>query len=153
MTDSEFDAYLAQALDELEAKQKTLSAGYGLGQHDRFVVDYVACTLTFFDKEAPRAEASIVPVSTHVPAKRNLQWAWANQQFPAPVRELSSRTKELHSITGFELFTNERVECDESMAWEMTALACKYLSAAGAYRVPHGETHAHVLITSVQRLG
>lgn len=153
MNDQEFDAYLDLALDELEAKQATLKDDFGLGHHGRFIVDYVAGTLTFFDKEAPRAEASILPVSTHIPAKRNLLWSWANQQLPAQVRELSSQVKELHSVTGFEIFANERVQCDESMAWEFTALACKCLSAIGAYRVPHGDIHAHVLITSIRQVG
>jgi hypothetical protein len=153
MTDPEFETYLDQALDELEAKQTSLKDQYGLGHHGRFVVDYVAGTLTFFDNEAPRAEASILPVSTHIPAKRNLLWSWANHQLPSHVRELSSQVKALRSVTGFEVFANERVECDESMAWEFTALACKCLSAAGAYRVPHGEMHAHVLITSIRQIG
>ena len=153
MNDSEFDAYLDQALDELETKQAALNDEFGLGEHGRFVVDYVAGNLTFFDKEAPRAEASILPVSTHIPAKRELQWSWANQQLPEHVRELSSQVKSLHSVTGFELFVNEHVKCDESMAWEFTALACKCLSAIGAYRVPHGEIHAHVLITSIRHGG
>ena len=73
--------------------------------------------------------------------------------FPADIRASASRVKELHSLTGFELFNNERVQCDESMAWEFTALACKCLGAIGAYRVPNKETHAHVLITSVRRPG
>lgn len=42
MTDDEFDAYLDQALDELEAKQRTLSAEFGLGHNGRFVMDYEA---------------------------------------------------------------------------------------------------------------
>lgn len=153
MTDPEFDAYLDQALDELEAKQTSLNSEHGMGSYKRFVVDYVGGKLTFFNKEAPQLEASILPISTHVPEKRNLLWAWANQQLPSPVRAEAARTKELQTVTGFDLFANERVECDESMAWELTALACKYLSATGAYRVPHGEIHAHILITSIQRLG
>jgi hypothetical protein len=153
MTDPEFETYLEEALNELEAKQTSLDAEYGIGRHGRFVVDFEASTLTFFDKEAPRIEASIVPVSSHIPAKRNLKWAWANQHFPANVRASASRVKELHSLTDFDLFNNERVECDESMAWEFTALACKCLAAIGAYRVPHKEAHAHVLITSVRRVG
>ncbi|MDR2013393.1 MAG: hypothetical protein LBQ20_10260 [Rhodanobacter sp.] len=153
MTDSEFDTYLAQAVGELEAKQATLVATYGLGwgSHNKFFADYAAGTLTFLEGDVPQVKAFIIPVFTHIPSKQNLLWAWANEAFPLAVREQSSQIKELQSITGFELFTNERVECDESTAWELTALACKCLSAAGAYRIPHGEKHAYVLITSVQR--
>jgi len=47
MNDPEFDEYLEQALDELEAKQTALKSEFGLGQHGRFVVDYAAGILTF----------------------------------------------------------------------------------------------------------
>jgi hypothetical protein len=47
MTDEDFDAYLESALDELEAKQSLLSDAYGLGRHERFVVDYESLTLSF----------------------------------------------------------------------------------------------------------
>ncbi|MDR2240000.1 MAG: hypothetical protein LBE33_06100 [Zoogloeaceae bacterium] len=152
MTGSEFDTYLAQSVEELETKQATLSATYGIGNYEKFFVDFMAGTLTFLDGDTPKIKALVIPVATHVPSRQNLLWAWANEQLPPAVREQSSRIKELQSITGFELFANERVECDESMAWELTALACKYLSAAGAYRIPNGEIYAYVLITSAHQL-
>lgn len=153
MTAEEFDSFLGESLDELEAKQNSLQSRFNLGEHNRFVIDYEACTLTFFENEAPRAEAVILPVSTHVPSKQSLRWSWANGSLPLEARRLASQVKELLDVTGFEVFANETVECDESMAWEMTAMACKVLAAEGAYRVPHAGLHAHVLLKSVRRLG
>lgn len=145
-----FDSYLAQAQDELERKQTALGVEYGIGTYDRFVVDYVSGSLDFFHHEAPKVQTSIIPIATHLPAEGSLKWAWANEQYPSEVREAASRTKELTQLTGFELFQDELVDCDESMAWEITALACKLFGAMGAYRMPHGPIHSYVLIAEVR---
>jgi len=152
MTDEDFDVYLASALDELETKQTLLVAKYGLGHHERFVVEYEQLTLSFCDRERPSAIARILPVATHMPDKNRLRWAWANEMFPQPVQQLSKAVMELHAVTGFELFVQETVDCDESMAWEIAALACKCLSKAGVYRIPHAALHCYVLIDHVNQV-
>lgn len=149
MTDEDFNSYLESALDELETKQNLLAAKYGLGHHERFVVEYEQLTLSFFDRERPSAIARILPVATHVPDKNSLRWAWANEMFSQPVQQLSKAVVELHAVTGFDLFVQETVECDESMAWEIAALACKCLGKAGVYRIPHATLHCYVLIECV----
>jgi hypothetical protein len=35
---------------------------------------------------------------------------------------------------------NQKIECGEDDAWQMTALACKLANAQGAYRGPMGST-------------
>jgi len=153
MTNDEFDDFLALAQDELEIKQASLQAEFGLGGYERFVADYEAGVITFFNKEAPRIEAIILPIATHVPDKNSLKWSWADKQLPQSIRDLASQVKRLHVITGFDMFANEAAECDEAMAWEITALACKTLSALGAYRVPHAKLNAYVLITAISHVG
>jgi len=150
MADFNFDSYLTDAQAELDRKQDALRDAYGIGTYDRFVVDYVALSLEFFEREAPRARAAIIPVATHVPAKSSLKWAWANDQYPQSVRDAASRLRELTDLTGFEVFQSAIMECDESMAWEIAALSCKYMQAMGVYRIPHGHIHSYVLITEVR---
>ena len=152
MTDDEFDEFLALANDELEAKQASLQAEFSLGSYELFAADYSAGVITFSNKDAPQVEAEILPVATHVAEKNSLKWFWANQQLPEPVRDSASKVKTLYELTGFDMFANEAVECDETMAWEITAMACKSLSALGAYRVPHGNVNAYVLITGIRRV-
>jgi uncharacterized protein DUF6882 len=149
MTDEEFKLYLARANEELREKQACLQKEYGLGQFDRFVIDYETGRLTFFDKEVPRVEATVVPVATHIEGKNSLRWSWANTQLPQGVREEASRLKGLHDLTGFEMFANETAECDGAMAWEIAALACKFMEALGAYRVPHATLNTYLLITHI----
>ena len=153
MTDAEFNEFLEQALDEIEAKQTQLEAEYNLGHHERFVVDYERNSLVFFNKEAPVAEATVLPVASHVPEKKNLRWSWANKNLPDSVRRRAEDVKKLYKLTGFQLFERESIECDEKMAWEITAMACKCLKARGAYRVPHANLNAYVLITDIKHIG
>ena len=152
MPDFDFDEYLSAAQDELQEKQERLNAEFGLGTWSRFVVDFEAGNLQFFEHEALRAHAEIVPVATHVPEKESLKWAWANAQYPEPVLVKASQLKGLKELTGFKMFTEEFVECDESMAWEIAALACKFANALGAYRVPHGNINSYVLITDIRHV-
>jgi hypothetical protein len=150
VTDEQFDASLAEAVEELRVKQAALRLEYRLGEHERFVVDYEAGTLTFFEKERPTAEAKIVPLATHAPEKRSFFWAWANESYPPEVREAAAEAKHLYKLTGFDVFKEEYVDCDEEMAWEIAAMACKCLGKAGAYRVPHAKLHSYVLIGAVR---
>jgi hypothetical protein len=150
MHDDEFDQFLEQANEELKVKQAALSEQYGLGHLERFFVDYVGCELTFFDEDALRARATILPVATHVEAKGSLKWFWANEQLPEAVRAEAARVKGLYDLTGFEMFAKPMIECDAAMAWEITAMACKMLGALGAYRVPNGAIKGYVLITRIE---
>jgi hypothetical protein len=152
MSDDEFDAYLAAAQDELDRKQQHLKTVYGLGTHQAFAVDYVSGTLDFIANEVPVVRASILPVATHNPEKGSLKWGWANQQLPDTVRADARRVSGLYDITGFDMFRNEALECEESMAWEVAALACKLLDAEGVYRVPHNAVNSYVLIKSLRNV-
>lgn len=151
MTDEEFEKYLNDSLREIEKKQDNLQQSYGLGSHERFVVDYESGKLTFFEKERPLCEASIVTIASHVQEKNSLKWAWANEAYPDNVREESSFVKELYEHTGYTMFKNEGLECDDSMAWEISALACSISNSIGVYRIPHSSIDVYVVITSVQK--
>jgi len=153
MTDEEFEIYLQSSLDEMAEKQSILDSEYGMGHHERFVVDYETGTLTFFEHEKPKSEASIIPVASHVPEKESLKWAWANENYPESIRDMASFVKKLYLLTGYEMFNIEAVECDESMAWEINALACKVINARGVYRVPHGAINVYVVVTKVRNYG
>ena len=150
MNDDEFDVYLNQSCDELDDKYQYLADEFGVGSHDNFVVDYEAKLLTFFEKEKPVVEAEIIPIASHIPEKENLVWFWSNRNLPDNVRESGSAIKQLFDITGYELFINDSVECDESMAWEISAMACKCLSAMGVYRIPQGNLFSYVLLFNVR---
>jgi hypothetical protein len=65
------------------------------------------------------------------------------------VRQLSMAVKEPHSATGFDMFVQEAIECDEPMAWEDAALACKCLKGRGLSDTASNCPLYYVLIESV----
>jgi hypothetical protein len=149
--DEEFEAFLERALTELRTKQADLFASFGIGDNERFVVDFVSCLLTFFVGEVPTAEASILPLGTHSLDKQRYRWAWSDEGLPMDVRDASRKTQGLYDLTGFDMFKEATFQCDEAMAWEITAMSCSVLSAHGAYRIPNGSNQHYVLIQSVRR--
>ena len=154
MTDEEFNNYLNDAIEELETKQNDLISEHGLGNHERFVVNYEDDSLLFFEKEKPVVEAKILPIATHIKEKEHLKWFWANDNFPEEVKKKGEPVKILHKITGHELFIDNFVnEVDDDMAYEIAALSCKALNAKGIYIVPHTNLTAYVLIKEINHYG
>lgn len=151
MKDEEFDAFLDRALAELHDKQAVLSGSFGIGGNERFVVDFSSCLLTFFDGEAPTAEASILPLGTHSLDKQRFRWSWSDEGLPMDVQNASRKTQALYGLTGFAIFKEATIQCDQTMAWEIAALSCSVLGADGAYRIPNGSNQHYVLILSVHR--
>ena len=152
MTDDEFDKYLNDARTELREKQSALADHYRLGTAARFVVDHMEGTLTTFDNENPIAEARIIPIATHFPDQERLLWAWSNEHLPPDMRSQAAKVRDLYKVTGFDLFKDDPVACDEVMAWDIAALACKHLGTLGAYRMPNKDAHSYVLITDIKAL-
>ena len=153
MTDEEFELFLQRSLDEMEEKQSRLEQEYGLGSFERFAVDYEESLLLFCDGESEKVAAKITPIASHVPEKHSLRWAWANEAFPAEVRNAASFTRQLADLTGFDMFNMETIECDEDMAWEINAMACRQAGALGIYRIPHGQINVHVIINEINASG
>lgn len=154
MTDDEFDKFLEEACDELGHKYKKLVDDFGLGNHERFVVEFEKQSLLFFENEKPVVEAVIIPIASHIPEKESFVWFWSNRNLPDELRDLSCKVKKLYEITGFELFNNPSISCDEDMAWEVAAMACKALDAKGIYRIPQSNgLYSYVLIMDIRHYG
>ncbi|SIO34956.1 DUF6882 domain-containing protein [Paraburkholderia phenazinium] len=151
MKNEEFDAFLERSLAELRDKQTVLSSSFGIGSRERFVVDFSSTLLTFFDGEAPAVEASILPVGTHSLDKQRFRWSWSDEGLPMDVQDASRKTQSLYNLTGFEVFRQATIPCDETMAWEIAAMSCSALAADGIYRIPNGSNQYYVLLLSVRR--
>lgn len=83
-------------------------------------------------------EASVIQIGTYSPRSNSWLWAWANTSVLPQARQAADRIRELHALTGMKTFAHDHafpIE-DESMAWDLAALAVKHLSALGCYRAP-----------------
>ena len=115
MTDDEFDAFLADALAELDAKQSALAAAFGLGSHERFEADFERARIQFRDDGSPAAEATIVPLASYAPSSETLVWWRTNRRLPDAVRAHGYDHAALAAHTGMDVFAQDAIACGEDM--------------------------------------
>lgn len=138
MTDQEFDDLLSRANEELRTKQERLNTDYRIGDLPRWCFDQATEKLQFLDLAGNVVvEADVIDIGSYSPTSNTWKWAWGNESVLPALREKAAPLKELEEITGFDLFgMDQPFEVDESMAWELTALAVLHLQACGCYRAP-----------------
>ena len=156
MNEEEFEAYLAEASEELRFKQDALTSEFGLGQYSRWWFEQKTAILQFYDdNDVLGLEADIVDIGSYSPKSKTWLWAWANVSVLPELRHESEKLKELRDVTGYELFENHHTfHVDEGMAWELAALAVKHLDAKGCYRAPSsaGGNFSFLAIKNLRRI-
>jgi Family of unknown function (DUF6882) len=143
MTDQEFEIFLQDANDELKKKQAALSRDYALGEMKRWWFERQTAKLQFIDSHDQLAvEADVIDIGSYSPKSNSWKWAWGNASILPELRQKAEPLKRLQDITGLDLFGNANAFSvnDEAMAWELTAMAVKYIQAMGCYRAPSSST-------------
>ena len=150
MKDEEFEAFLADALGELETKQDALTSRWGFGGFSRYLFDQPTATLQLIDAGgALRLRCSALPIGSHSARSGTWKWAWANESLLEPLRAEAGRLRELHGITGLPIFASPTVNAKPDMAWEIAAMSVKHLGALGCYRAPGRDSDLYLAITEV----
>jgi hypothetical protein len=154
MNDDEFDAFLTSATDELKIKQDLLTSTYGLGTHKRWMFESDKAKLQFFDSNDNVAlEADIIDLGSYSPGAKTWKWAWAYESISPSLKAQSLRIKELEDITDLIIFGEDKAfEADEYLAWELSAMSVKHLSALGCYRAFSSARNVNMFfaITAIQ---
>lgn len=93
-----------------------------------------------FDSDNFHVEAPVQIIGTYDTLSSTWLWGWDH---PSVAPELARDAKRMHAYgtkNRFTLLTTRKFECDEDVAWQLTALACMLSKAQGAYRGPAGTT-------------
>ncbi|MFZ5986352.1 MAG: DUF6882 domain-containing protein [Bacillota bacterium] len=146
MTDEQFDEFLDKCYGELEEKQEKMFSEYYIGVYEEYWFDQLTRTLQFKNNNKVEIEFYIVCIGTWAHQKNTWMWGWANNSFTEEIRREAERLKGLREITGYELFQNEGFDCDETMAYELTAIAINHLNAMGMYKIPGERSHLFVAL-------
>jgi hypothetical protein len=150
MTDEEFEAFLAEALSELETKQDALTHRWGFGAFSRYLLDQPTASLQFMDASgAVRVRSSVIPIGSYAARSGTWKWAWANESLVAPLRAAAGRLRELQGVTGLPVFGSPAITAQPDMAWEMAAMSVKHLGALGCYRAPGKDSDVYLAIMEV----
>lgn len=151
MTLDEFQAFVTENVAELRTKQDALERRFGLSGFPRWWFDQPTGLLRFEDGGGrPRVEAPFTEIGSFSLKTRTWVWGWANGSVLESQRKKSARLRGLADVTGFEVFRRGVWEADESLAWELTALAVRHLGAQGAYRCPMDHLQVFLAIEGVR---
>tara|TARA_R110002094_G_scaffold135980_2_gene127708 strand:- start:814 stop:1278 length:465 start_codon:yes stop_codon:yes gene_type:complete len=147
MDESEFEAFVARSVNDLNAKQARLSTEYGLGTWTDYRLDLAARRLSFLDQAGVVVwDAQITPIGTFRRSDSTWQWFWAIPSLPEDVRAASEALQSLEQVTGFDLFSLPAMEADEGMPWELAAMSVRSLDAMGCYHAASGDVEVFVAI-------
>ncbi len=141
MDNSVFQDYLTSCINALNTKQQALFDRYDIGAYDEFELDVAAEEIHFLQDGTVTLRANFVPIGSYDPDSDTWLWGWANEGFPAALREKSAQLKRLEALTGFEMFGNEMTQIDDDMAWELAAMSLALLDVEGVYCGPVNDTH------------
>lgn len=144
MTDEQFDVFLDKCYRELEEKQERMFSEFNIGVYEEYWFDQLTRTLQFINHNKVEVEFYILCIGTWAHQKNTWMWGWANNSFTEEIRQEAERLKGLRKITDYELFEKEGFDCDETMAYELTAIALNHLNAMGMYKIPGERSHLFV---------
>ena len=142
MNEEQFEAFIADCAQALQAKQALLQSQFGLDRFSRWQLEQDSSVLCFLSPDGrEQLRFRVTPIGTYASAQESWKWAWANNKLPQPVRERSERLKALRERTDYDCFADaEAFTADDTMAWELAAAAVESLDAMGCYRAPNRDT-------------
>jgi len=142
MNEEQFEAFIANCAQALQAKQGLLQSQYGLDRFSRWQLEQDSSVLCFLTQDGgEQLRFRVTPIGTYASAQETWKWAWANSKLPQAVRERAERLKALRDRTDYDCFADaEAFTADDTMAWELAAAAVASLDALGCYRAPNRDT-------------
>jgi hypothetical protein len=139
MNEWQFEAFLGDTVEAVQAKNDLLELHYGLGHFARWHHDGNSGRLTFSDPgDADVVVAETTNIGSYSLNTKTWFWAWANESLTDAAREKAAELKGLFGVTGNRVFTEAHLDCDECLAWELAAASVEHLGGAGCYRGPVG---------------
>jgi hypothetical protein len=147
------DAYqelIVSAVEFLKERQQILTRDFKLGAHERWDYDQERGQLTFSNGGKVAVVCDILFVGSFSEGTGTWLWSWANdsveEDLKAPMRDLC----EFGEAQGFERLAGAYWQASQEDAWEMTAVAAKFLGAIGAYRAPKERGFTFMVITGAR---
>ena len=135
MNESQFEDFLADAVEAVNAKNHLLRQGFGIGHFARWDYDGRRGELTFSNPgDAEVVVAETTSLGTYSLETETWLWAWANNSLPERVRERAEPLKRLSDRTGMRIFADPHSGCDEYLAWELAAASVQHVDGLGCYR-------------------
>jgi hypothetical protein len=134
---SEYTTLVEQSLEELRLKTAAHDGAWRLSEAD-WSVNQDEGTILFTRPDGITATCPVQIIGTYDTQSGTWLWGWNHPSIIPALQEHARQVRAYGEQLGIERLTTQEAVCDESEAWEFTALACKLCAAQGAYRGPAG---------------
>lgn len=136
VTVEQLEKYIDLCCQKLDEMQGDLHTKYGLGAYEKYWCDLEKKILQFKNNDTVIDEFYVIYFASWSTKSTTWMWGWANEHFPEHVRKDSVRLKKLATTLGLDLFDTPVFECDDDMAYVLTAISCDHFDLMGTYRIP-----------------
>lgn len=136
----EAQATIARSMDELRLKQKVNASLWGLGSTERWDADLEQGIIHFSGTNGVVVSAPVQVIGTFNTNDGTWLWGWDHPSVKEPLAQAARLCLDFGERHGLCRFTERKITCSESEAWEHAALALHLSGAEGAYRGPAGST-------------
>lgn len=139
-------AFIAQSLEGMQAATSAHCATWHLDEAEQWSVDMDQESIVFQLPGGITATAPVQIVGTSNSDDGSFLWGWDHPSVPAELSEHAQLALAFGRAHGLPAYTHRKVQCDDAMAWEFTAVAMRLGEATGTYRAQASDT-AYVWMT------
>jgi hypothetical protein len=150
MSENEFQDFLRQAKWSMRSQMDQNEKEHQLSTYPRFDWDPWRRELVFSTAGTPKVVAGIQAVGSLSAKSNTWLWAWANSEYPEPLRQSVLRAKEFGTQHGVLRLIQPRWAAKEADGWDMTAIAFRLNEAKGAFRSPSPDGFTFMLFTDLR---
>jgi hypothetical protein len=153
MDDTEWAAFVGDSVRRVQKLNDDLHRQYGLHDFARWHHDGEAGTLCFFNPESPHGlEANVTPIGSFSLNTKTWLWAWANHSKSELEAQRSEQYRALASSIDCTFFSTAHFDCDEFLAWELTAVCVDHFNSVGCYRLPIGHLWVFLALDDIAKV-
>jgi hypothetical protein len=149
MTAEEFSRFRRDAVHALTCLNDFCGQRFRISSWQRYDYDLDRGTLTFSQDGIPRVIASILVAGTTSTSAGTWLWSWANGYIPESVSEPMKKVRDFGIAENISELAEGYVPDDESVGWDLTAVAAQIMEAKGAYRCPGKNGFTYLIITDI----
>lgn len=150
MTEKEFEGFLNECCNEVQAKQKELVAKYNLKAYTKYVFHQKEKSLEFKNEAGETLAFDIACIGSWDYTEKVWIWAWANENLSKEIRDEAKVLKSLADTTGYEIFEKEGFDCEEIVARDLAYIGVHQLNGIGVYRINAEESYVFVALKEVK---
>ena len=140
-----FSGLAAWSLAFLETQQEILIRDFDLAAQEHCECDQGLARLVFSAGAKMALICDMIVVGSLCTDSHTWTWSWADES----MRDIRDFGEE----RGYEKLAGASWDASPDDAWQMTAIAAKYLGAIGAYRVPDARGFVYMVITRAHPAG